>query len=278
MDRVWLTVFLSLVLRFASAAPAHAVNETNTSVQKDEPSWESGPHTRGTLGLFFSCVITLFLCVWTTVHVNIEPTNEMNYRFSKLCGFAIPYLSNRDLGKILVKSWVRKLGWGLVTLIVPEGSMAIATYERRTAKLLREKMNEIKKDEKEWDMSLAYYAVMGGFVIPEDVYDDVKVEKEKEKEKNKDERDEKVDIHENKTLTLTPYGVLQVAEWEKGGPPLLCITSEEVRDKGNASSVAKVLVFWQVFWMILQVIGRAVTRLPVTLLELHTVLHTFCAS
>ncbi|OCL03652.1 hypothetical protein AOQ84DRAFT_302418, partial [Glonium stellatum] len=55
------------------------------------------------------------------------------------------------------------------------------------------------------------------------------------------------------------------------------ITAKEVRDKGNATTLSKGIVIWQASWMIMQVIVRTAARFPVTLLELHTVLHAFCA-
>lgn len=280
MDRQWFTALLLRVFQHVDAAPVQTVpfiNATNISIQQHEPTWQSGPGSRGTLSLVLSCAITLFFCIWTAVHVNIEPTNEINYTLDRLFGSFLPCLKDIKLGKFLAKSWVRKLGWGCVALLVPEGVMAIATYERSSARLLRDKINDVKrksKDKDEWDMSLAYYSVMGGFTISERVYD----------AQGGSEPGGK-----NKPLTLTPFGVLQVAKWEcsigdgagsAGGRKrmLLAVTSEEVRDKGNANWFAKAIVFWQVFWMMIEVSGRAAAKLPVTLLELHTVLHTFCAA
>jgi len=68
---------------------------------------------------------------------------------------------------------------------------------------------------------------------------------------------------ENKPLTLTPYGVLQLAKWQRESesaspgskPDLITITSAQVQDKSNANTLAKVLVAWQALWMIVQIIG-----------------------
>src|SRR6266536_1944042 len=321
-----------------------ANNTSNNSTPEYEPRWKAGPHDRGTLGLVFSCVITLFLCVWTTIHVNIEPPGTVNPTLARF--IPIKALKQNDtLLKFLAKRWIRKLGWGSFTLLVPEGVMAIATYERKTAHLLRDAVNAIinkREGVEEWDMSLAYYAAMGGFVIHKSDYDTAIRELEKtsggEKEtgsildrdserpggiqtvakpresldlnskgndttartNNVDEEkqingiDGSNDPPKNSPLTLTPYGVLQLAkgQWETPAPPstssshvagdkinLFPITSAQVEDKSNANSLAKGLVAWQALWMIVQVIGRQAQhpRLPVTLLELHTCLHTFCA-
>lgn len=225
--------------------------------------------------------------------------------------------SSKDVARLLASKTARKLGWSFVTLIVPEGPMFIAAYERRTAHRLR---NEVKaiREYKDFDTRLGYYAVMGGFVIPDgdlisqhgttgasaaseanieleeisqagamngrgvatvatssfmDQEDRHSANLETTTESRIDGPSTPPSYLPNKRLTLTPHGVLQVATWRK----LPHITSAEVQDKSNANSLAKLLVFWQAFWMIIQVIGRRANQLPVTLLELHTVLHACCA-
>src|SRR2546430_14520202 len=38
-----------------------------------EPVYVPNPTGRGTVGLLTSCVLTLFLCVWTAIHINVFP-------------------------------------------------------------------------------------------------------------------------------------------------------------------------------------------------------------
>ncbi|KAF8855012.1 hypothetical protein BDZ45DRAFT_805329 [Acephala macrosclerotiorum] len=353
MSRTLLQVLIFWAIQQGNAIPTQIIarhNTTEDSTQQYEPRWVAGPRTRGTLGLVFSCVITLFLCVWTTVHVNIEPDNEVNPTLVRMIRIR-RLRESKTLLKLLAKRVVRKLGWSFVTLLVPEGVMAIAAYERRTAHLLLDAINEIISNRnsrvpdqpgiEKWDMNLAYYAVMGGFVIPAADYDAVKdyfkgtgdgeketgttletdlgrigdfqptaksgtssdpISKEDtavkvirngEEEKQPDVIDDLADVPKNRPLTLTPYAVLQLAKWQwnplptSSSPPaaasdqinLFPITSAQVQDKSNANSLAKALVAWQALWMIVQVIARRAETppLPVTLLELHTCLHTFCA-
>jgi len=68
-----LTICVLTYLRPAFALP---INET-------EPSWVPEPKGRGTLGLVLPCLITLALCVWTTIHVNVnpEPTKRRMFAF-----------------------------------------------------------------------------------------------------------------------------------------------------------------------------------------------------
>ena len=363
--RVLWFLALLLISEHAAATTTPSGNDRK-STEAFEPSWVPGPHNRGTLGLVFSCVITLSLCIWTTVHVNIEPEDELNETLERVLDVFFRHIKkgdwvNKKLKKFLAGKMVRKIGWSCIILIAPEGMMAIAVYERKAAYLLRKNINaiiktvnpEIEKANPEiktvnakwpkiaacvrkaayllkkinaiiktvdpeietvnakspkvpqinkWDHSLAYYAIMGGFVIPEAVYDAAIKELPKAKEDNaakpkglseareddaakpKELSKAKEDdggVEPNKHLTLTPHGVLRVVQWELeegNGPKLLsAITAEEVHDKGNATTLTKGIVVWQALWIVVQVIGRTAAHYPVTLLELHTVLHTFCA-
>ncbi|KAJ4294115.1 hypothetical protein N0V90_007805 [Kalmusia sp. IMI 367209] len=267
--------------------PTPTVNTAATAVisqEEFEPGWVPGPTTRGTLNIIFTCVITLFLCVWTTVQVNIEPPQDnINNTLFRL----IPPLENKWLGKLLAGRIVRKLGWSCVTIIVPEAALAIAAYERRAAYLLHEAIKDPKTEEG-WDLTLCYYAVMGGFVIAEPV-DSTSTpgaapvnapEPASSPDPEKAEITTKVDraiarvkAGENQRRTLTPQGVYLVYKKAK----LPEITAADVKDKNKASKLTKTIVFFQALWMILQVIARTAASLPVTLLELHTCLHTFCA-
>lgn len=65
-------------------------NSSNTT------SWEPQPTHRGTFGLVSSCLITLFLCVWTALHLNIP-----------------------EYGKAHMQKW-HKLAWLVVGFFAPE--------------------------------------------------------------------------------------------------------------------------------------------------------------
>lgn len=64
-----LVAALSVTLTLVAALP---VTNSTTSIELETP-FVSEPRGRGTIGLVFSCVITLTLCVWTAIHMNIVP-------------------------------------------------------------------------------------------------------------------------------------------------------------------------------------------------------------
>lgn len=62
-----------------------------------DPHWEPEPDRRGTFGIISTCLVTLGLCVWTAMHLNIPNHKE---------GTWLPLL--------------RKVGWVLLGLLSPE--------------------------------------------------------------------------------------------------------------------------------------------------------------
>ena len=42
----------------------------------DIVSWAHEPQGRGTIGLLWSCLITIFLCTWSAIHPNIPAATE----------------------------------------------------------------------------------------------------------------------------------------------------------------------------------------------------------
>lgn len=99
-------------------------------------------------------------------------------------------------------------------------------------------------------MLFGHFAVMGGFVV------DVS------------------HLHNSLTrVTISPKGVTFLA---KHGH-FLRIPESIIRDKSKADVLAKVFVCVQVSCMLIQTIGRKVAGYPITLLEVHTLVHVACA-
>lgn len=74
-------------------------------------------------------------------------------------------------------------------------------------------------------------------------------------------------------LTLTARGVAFLATCRQ----FPSIKRDDITDKSKADSLAKTLACLQAGWMVVQVIGRAVLGLHVTLLEVNTLGHVICA-
>lgn len=74
-------------------------------------------------------------------------------------------------------------------------------------------------------------------------------------------------------LTLTPEGILRLAQVDL----LPKISKEDVKDRSRADAFAKIVVCTQAIWFIIQCFARVATKLPLTLLEIHTMTHIACA-
>ncbi|KAF8242338.1 hypothetical protein K440DRAFT_607575 [Wilcoxina mikolae CBS 423.85] len=76
-----------------------------------------------------------------------------------------------------------------------------------------------------------------------------------------------------KRLAITTAGIKKLAE----GGDFLTPDPETIADKSKADGLAKGLVIFQVTWMVLQVSARKVSGYPLTLLEVHILVHALCA-
>lgn len=75
------------------------------------------------------------------------------------------------------------------------------------------------------------------------------------------------------TLRLSVNGVLQLARMGY----FLPIERSKINDKSKADTLQKMLVMTQVTWMATQCIFRLGYGLPISLLEIHTMVHVICA-
>lgn len=243
-----LFTYLLLSSQHASSLPLTTNKTTlNTEIA---PSWVPEPEGRGTWKLLYSCVFTLILCVWTAIHLNIPPA-----------------------GETWLQHWKRKLKWVLIGIFVPEIVVCEAWVQWRYAKRFCKELNvaasrppvpydlseldEVKESDTPpkdipvtFSIVYAFYCIMGGLVV--DVGD----------------------IHDKYTrMSLAPQGLLWLAK--KGH--LFPISDESIRDKSKADFLAKGLICFQVTWLLLQCIARKASGYPLTVLELHTLVHVVCA-
>ena len=102
------------------------------------------------------------------------------------------------------------------------------------------------------ELERGYYAVMGGYEVV---------------------IDEKHGKSMDNRWTLTPDGTVLLASL--GLLPSMPV--EDIKDKSKADSLTKMLVCTQACWMLVQALARKLKGLPVTLLELNTIMHVACA-
>lgn len=86
---------------------------SENSSENHTVSWHPGPTTRGSFTILSSCVITLTLCVWKVVHLNL-PEHEG----------CLPKRKKTNL-KYWMTRWIslqqwRKVGWLILGIFAPE--------------------------------------------------------------------------------------------------------------------------------------------------------------
>lgn len=100
------------------------------------------------------------------------------------------------------------------------------------------------------DLQYGFYVTMGGFVY---AVDDLSPRKSR--------------------MILTPLGVIALARQGH----FVNINQSTIEDKSKANILTKSLICIQVSWMVIQCIARAAAGYPLTLLEVHTMVHVVCA-
>ncbi|KAH9214331.1 hypothetical protein DL95DRAFT_281021, partial [Leptodontidium sp. 2 PMI_412] len=200
--------------------------------------WQPEPALRGTFTIITTCAITLLLCVYSSVHLNLPAINQR---------------------RTLV--WLRRTAWILGAPLAPE--YIIFTDEVMHRFAITFSKTEIKylaytgrcrEWRNPWTLNHSFWALKGGIAI-------------KPSSRNPF-------IPNSVYSTLTANGVSLLL---KVSPHLLPdISVDEVKDRSKASSLTKLLACVQASWFCLSTITRFIQHLPVSMLELNAFAHALC--
>ncbi|KAF8249999.1 hypothetical protein K440DRAFT_542326, partial [Wilcoxina mikolae CBS 423.85] len=108
-----LLILLSLLL--VEAAPVPSAHVTI--------NWEATPNVRGSITILFSCAATLCVCVWTGIHLNVDPIENKRKQMGNV---------SRLLGKSV---------WALIALFAPDIVLSVALHQLLVAKEYRRAVN-----------------------------------------------------------------------------------------------------------------------------------------
>ena len=119
-----------------------ASENVSTSNPRFAEGWVNGPNNRGTWDIIQTCVVTLILCSWSSLVLNI---------FS---------------GKGRVGFMKDKLRWMLFTLFWPEITLGVAYEQWESAVQCVDDFSKLTmKGHGQWTMRHAFFADMGGFLL-----------------------------------------------------------------------------------------------------------------
>jgi hypothetical protein len=235
----------------------------------DEPNW------RSTLSIITSCLVTMGLCVWSALHLNIPSGRDSQARIwmrnikwilvgvfgPELVVFAAwrQYVSARAMQKLdFVTQGIPQIPQSLNHSPRPsDGSSSKASSQSH---LTEPQPNDttLGRPWSQWTVVHGFYATMGGFVF---------------------DLDENIAralcLPEGKRnhLTITPWGVAVLVDC--GLLPVIPLS--DIKDKSKADGLAKGVVCLQAAWMVVQAASRLAYGLPVSLLEVNTIGHVICA-
>ncbi|KAL9128480.1 MAG: hypothetical protein Q9217_002858 [Psora testacea] len=126
-----------LILNTAIASASRATNATTPS---HRDGWVSQPDGRGTFDILWSSLFTIFLCTWTSLHLNVPSLKEGYWQ-----------------------QCARKFKWMVQAIMAPEFIVAFATGQKAEAKRSVVEWKELGFDN--WTMRHGFYANMGGFIL-----------------------------------------------------------------------------------------------------------------
>lgn len=102
--------------------------------------WVSQPNGRGTFDILWGSLFTIFLCTWSSLHLNIPA-----------------------IGETYMQAWFRKLRWMALAIMAPELVVGFATGQKVDAAHSVERWK--RSGYPGWSMRHGFYANMGGFVL-----------------------------------------------------------------------------------------------------------------
>ncbi|KAK5714038.1 hypothetical protein LTR15_010945 [Elasticomyces elasticus] len=245
--------------------------------------WEPEPTFRGTYGILSTCLLTMILCIWTAVHLNMEDGRNAWIQTARKSGWLIiglfapelvawtAFQQNKDaleltrhMEKVFeqrqTESTFPDLLKRLFCCVAARKGEANGTTAGSYELLENGDLREIKPvnvRRHPWTIVHSHFALMGGFAIDSSVFDHNIVPGNPQR------------------LRLTVEGLKLMA---KVDPALLPdISREAIQDKSKASPLAKTIVCLQALWFCVQCITRLVQGLSISLLELNTFAHALCA-
>ena len=240
-------IFLTAFAIHLDLGQADSASNTTTDATQ-LVGYVQDPNGRGTLSLLISCILTLILCVWSALHLNVPAPGQtpiqgawLNTRWI-ITGIYAPEL-------VVFAAWRQWCSARLLQALVTDCSDSASSSE----------IDDKSSDAIEWTMIHSFFACTGGFAFEIDGLDTVDKE-EKDQEGRPPQR-----------LTLTARGVALLARC--GHLPR--VDRGDIEDKSKANNLAKAAVVTQATWLLIQVIGRLAAGLPVTLLEVNTVAHVY---
>lgn len=199
--------------------------------------WVSTDCGRGTSDILWSCLATIFLCVWTVIHLPVPCCS----RFIE--GRIVPGEPSRSWRNWIVKSGIVP---AVMSAIAPELLTFIAIVEFLRALNTRKRLKHLS-----WTLTQAFFLDMGGFCL-----------------------ETPQGLRQQLSIDDVLSAISKPPSWLS---KLEMIKDSHINDYAKSNPLVKLIACGQALWLVTQVISRVCQHRAVTLLEVSTTAYAACA-
>ena len=251
-----LSFFLAVFIQIASSSDLNDTNLIKNDTQHStiKQGWTSQPDGRGTLDIIWSCVLTMSLCSWSVLCMNFPAQKETRLQilWRKLALTALGVLCPEIIFELALGQWLsaRRSMTDINALDSTDRLRKDKWHASRKIKSIfsKETQTEDSPARGRWTIKDAFFADMGGFVLHT--------------------RDQlPFPLNAKQLHYLVSKQHLQLPE----------LDHRVIEDKNKVDGLLRAITLCQIFWFIVNVIGRWAQRLTVTTFELTTVSFILCS-
>jgi len=228
--------------------------KSNTQNANLKQGWTSQPDGRGTLDILWSCGITMFLCSWSMLCMNMPGPKEsrMQILWRKSSLTALGILCPELIFEIAFSQWLSAR-----QSIQDFNSSGFGNRPAKDRwykfKLIGNQSTEGTSignscAEERWTMKEAFFADMGGFILH-----------------TRDQLPFPIDAKQLHYLVSRRYLKLPILD------------HRVIEDKNKVDGLLRTITLCQITWFVISVIGRWAQQLVVTTAELTTVSFILCS-
>ena len=211
--------------------------------------WISQPNGRGTISILQSCSLTIFLCAWSVLFLNIPAERESRWDFikNKVRWMAFVIFFPEVLTGIAAEQW-RSACQSVEDFAKLQNDWESALQESKSAEeVQRIRSNLLGIKNSPWTMRHAFYADMGGLLLDCPDFTPFPIDSQQ-------------------TLYLVSNNYL----------PFPNVEEKTIWDKNKADGFARFICIVQIGWFAIQAFGRCGQHLALSTFELSTLAYIFC--
>ena len=231
------------------ASIGSAANATLSSIEDvRRQGWTPKPNCgRGTATILWQCLTTIGLCTYVTLHLSIPPL--------PLSGTA---------------TFIRKLFWVSIGLVLPEFVCLVALSQHMDARLFRK---ECQNTEHHPSMTQAFY-ILGGGVATKGLHRYGVSIRGGYRRPSED-----FELNDDTIWIYDPwYFSHETNNWDLVITARNVLSDDQINDRSKADIVAKIVTSVQALWTLLQIVTRAAQGLTVSVMEYATLAYVIMAA